>query len=66
MPADRTGAAPLPVPSSHPAYPSSLLQLRGDAAPAQITAIGSTSLFQISRLGFFCSRKAPGNIILRT
>ncbi len=46
-------------------FPSVLSSLLGDAAPAQISTVGNTALLQLPLLGFFCSRKAPGNIILR-
>lgn len=46
-------------------YPKILSALLGDAAPPHLTFIGNPALLNLPLLGFFCSRKAPGGVIIR-
>lgn len=54
------------IESGNPAYPA--LMRAGEVAtiPPRIRAIGNLDILRSPLLGFFCSVKCPGNIILKT
>ncbi|MBA2670200.1 MAG: DNA-processing protein DprA, partial [Gemmatimonadetes bacterium] len=47
------------------AYPPILRTLPGYTPPAELAVLGDTTLLLTPLVGFFCSRRAPGNVILR-
>jgi hypothetical protein len=47
-------------------YPSALLLLLGDRAPAMLAALGNLDILRQKKLALFCSVKCPGNLILQT
>lgn len=49
-----------------PAYPNSLRKHLKEEAPERIFLLGNMGLLENESLGFFCSIKCPGNIILKT
>ena len=49
-----------------PAYPSSLRDYLGARAPMRLAALGNTELLHAGALALFCSRKCPGDLILKT
>lgn len=51
--------------SADAAYPPELRALLGDAAPESLACVGDPALLHLSLLGFFCSRKSPGSVIVQ-
>ncbi len=49
-----------------PCYPSALHDYLGDRAPKAIAARGETAILRQRKLGFFCSVKCPGDLIIQT
>jgi predicted Rossmann fold nucleotide-binding protein DprA/Smf involved in DNA uptake len=47
-------------------YPARLRERLGEAAPAQLTALGNLDLLALPKTGLFCSARCPGNVILST
>ena len=47
-------------------YPARLRERLGDAAPAQLAALGKLELLLLPKTGLFCSARCPGNVILTT
>ncbi len=45
-------------------FPARLLERLGNAAPAQLTALGNLALLALPKTGLFCSARCPGNVIL--
>ena len=45
-------------------WPHLLSERLGDAAPAQLTALGNLDLLALPRTGLFCSARCPGKVIL--
>ena len=45
-------------------YPARLRERLGDAAPAQLTALGNLDLLALPKTGLFCSARCPGHVIL--
>ncbi|MFQ3670563.1 MAG: DNA-processing protein DprA [Verrucomicrobiia bacterium] len=52
--------------SADPHYPSRLRERLGDAAPAQLTALGNLDLLALPKTALFCSTRCPGSVILTT
>ena len=52
--------------SSNPNYPAALLSKKGQAQFSRISIIGNPEILKRQLLGFFCSVKCPGDLILRT
>ena len=48
------------------AYPNRLRERLGNGAPQQLTALGNLNALQTKPLALFCSRKCPGDLILKT
>jgi len=49
-----------------PSYPSALHDYLGNQAPKAIAARGETAILRQRKLGFFCSVKCPGDLIIQT
>ena len=49
-----------------PGYPSSLKSHLGKSAPERITAIGNLDILYKSSTSIFCSKKCPGDLIVKT
>jgi predicted Rossmann fold nucleotide-binding protein DprA/Smf involved in DNA uptake len=49
-----------------PSYPSSLTRYLRKDAPSTVAALGNLEVLKDSSLGFFCSVKCPGGVILQT
>ena len=47
-------------------YPARLRERLGDAAPAQLSALGNLDLLALAKTGLFCSVRCPGHVILTT
>jgi predicted Rossmann fold nucleotide-binding protein DprA/Smf involved in DNA uptake len=47
-------------------YPPNLRERMGDAAPAQLAALGNLDLLALPKIGLFCSVRCPGHAILTT
>lgn len=47
-------------------YPPRLREHMGDAAPAQLCALGNLDLLTLPKTGLFCSVRCPGHAILTT
>jgi predicted Rossmann fold nucleotide-binding protein DprA/Smf involved in DNA uptake len=47
-------------------YPARLRERLGEAAPAQLTALGNFDLLALPKTGLFCSTRCPGSVILST
>jgi predicted Rossmann fold nucleotide-binding protein DprA/Smf involved in DNA uptake len=47
-------------------YPKSLVSFLGSDAPRTIWALGNRELLNNKKVGFFCSSKCPGDIIIKT
>ena len=47
-------------------YPPRLRERLGDAAPAQLAALGNLDLLTSPKTALFCSARCPGDAILRT
>ena len=45
-------------------YPARLHQRLGDAAPAQLSALGNLDLLALPKTALFCSARCPGKVIL--
>ena len=45
-------------------FPARLRERLADAAPAQLTTLGSLDLLALPKTGLFCSARCPGNVIL--
>src|SRR5262245_34830509 len=54
------------IDSSSPAFPAALRHEMLLAPVPRLWAIGNLSLLDRRLLGFFCSTRCPGNVILRT
>ena len=54
------------VQKTDPNYPTRLLERFGNATPPSFTAIGNLDLLPTNKIGFFCSARCPGNVILPT
>ena len=47
-------------------HPARLWQRLGDAAPAQLSALGNLDLLALPKTALFCSARCPGDAILRS
>lgn len=47
-------------------YPARLRERLGEAAPAQLCALGNLDLLALPKTALFCSARCPGDAILRT
>ena len=47
-------------------YPQGVLACLGDAAPESVSARGNVGILERHKLGFFCSKKCPGSLIIQT
>jgi predicted Rossmann fold nucleotide-binding protein DprA/Smf involved in DNA uptake len=47
-------------------YPARLRERLGEAAPAQLSALGNLGLLLLPKTALFCSARCPGDAILRT
>jgi predicted Rossmann fold nucleotide-binding protein DprA/Smf involved in DNA uptake len=54
------------IPSGDPRYPALLGKHLGHHAPAGIFVLGNFEVLQTKPLALFCSRKCPGDLILKT
>jgi predicted Rossmann fold nucleotide-binding protein DprA/Smf involved in DNA uptake len=54
------------IPAADARYPARLRERLGEAAPAQLTALGNLDLLALPKTGLFCSARCPGNVILST
>ena len=59
-------SATIQIQQDHDSYPAALRRFLGDRAPKAVTAIGPLDLLVNKPLGFFCSIKCPGRLILQT
>lgn len=50
---------------SDPRYPSGLYHMAPDGVPPRLRALGDLKILKNPLLGFFCSAKCPGQVILR-
>jgi predicted Rossmann fold nucleotide-binding protein DprA/Smf involved in DNA uptake len=50
---------------SDPCYPSGLRHISPDGAPPRLRVLGNPKILKNPLLGFFCSAKCPGQVILR-
>jgi len=57
---------PLALAPADARYPARLRERLGDAAPAQLTALGNLDLLGLPKTGLFCSARCPGHAILST
>lgn len=46
-------------------YPESLVRFLGSAAPRTIWALGNSEILNNKKVGFFCSSKCPGDLIIK-
>ncbi len=53
------------IPSNDPVYPPILYEYLGEDVPSVITAIGDMGLLNTKLIGFFCSVKCPGKLIIQ-
>lgn len=53
------------IPSNDPVYPPVLYEYLGEDIPRVVTAIGDMGLLNTKLIGFFCSVKCPGKLIIR-
>ena len=51
---------------SAPEYPAALRQCFGEGRPGPVTAWGTLRLLEGALLGFFCSVRAPGDVLVKT
>lgn len=56
---------PLALSPADTRYPARLRERLADAAPAQLTALGSLDLLALPKTALFCSARCPGAAILR-
>jgi predicted Rossmann fold nucleotide-binding protein DprA/Smf involved in DNA uptake len=54
------------IDSTHPDYPVALRDKKGHALFPRVWAVGNLALLERPLIGFFCSVKCPGDLILRT
>jgi predicted Rossmann fold nucleotide-binding protein DprA/Smf involved in DNA uptake len=54
------------IPSTDPKYPPQFRKHLGDHAPTCIFTLGKLEILQTQPLALFCSRKCPGDLILKT
>ncbi|HUT70281.1 MAG TPA: DNA-processing protein DprA [Desulfatiglandales bacterium] len=54
------------IDSTHPNYPVALRDKNAQSLFARVWAIGNLALLERPLIGFFCSVKCPGELILRT
>jgi len=54
------------IDSAHPDYPVALRDKKGHALFPKVWAVGNVALLESRLIGFFCSVKCPGDLILRT
>jgi len=47
-------------------YPSPLKEHLGESAPKRVNGLGNLGILEGKALGFFCSQKCPGDLILKT
>ena len=47
-------------------YPESLIRFLGSSAPRAIWALGNPEIMNNKKVGFFCSSKCPGDLIIKT
>lgn len=47
-------------------YPESLVSFLGTGAPRTIWALGNREILNNKKIGFFCSAKCPGDLIIKT
>ena len=47
-------------------YPESLVSFLGSDAPRTIWALGNRLILNDKKVGFFCSSKCPGDVIIKT
>jgi predicted Rossmann fold nucleotide-binding protein DprA/Smf involved in DNA uptake len=47
-------------------YPESLVRFLGSSAPRAIWALGNPEIMNNKKVGFFCSSKCPGDLIIKT
>ena len=47
-------------------YPESLASFLGSSAPRTIWALGNLEILNNKKVGFFCSSKCPGDVIIKT
>lgn len=47
-------------------YPDSLVRFLGSDAPRTIWALGNREILNNKKVGFFCSSKCPGDLIIKT
>jgi predicted Rossmann fold nucleotide-binding protein DprA/Smf involved in DNA uptake len=57
---------PLALAPADARYPARLRERLGDAAPAQLSALGNLDLLTLPKTALFCSARCPGDAILRT
>jgi predicted Rossmann fold nucleotide-binding protein DprA/Smf involved in DNA uptake len=57
--------APARITSADARYPGRLRVRLGDAAPAELTILGSLDLLALPKTALFCSARCPGEAILR-
>ena len=53
------------IPSNDPLYPPVLYEYLAEDVPSVITAIGDMGLLNTKLIGFFCSVKCPGKLIIQ-
>lgn len=56
--------APTGITPADPHWPVRVSERLGNAAPAQLTALGNLDLLALPKTGLFCSARCPGNVIL--
>jgi predicted Rossmann fold nucleotide-binding protein DprA/Smf involved in DNA uptake len=56
---------PVILNASDASFPARLRERLGDAAPAQIFALGNLNLLALPKTALFCSTRCPGDAILR-
>ncbi|HHD63165.1 MAG TPA: hypothetical protein ENK96_02105 [Desulfobulbaceae bacterium] len=61
----KTGREILKIPSNDPVYPPVLYEYLGEDVPSVVTAIGDMGLLNTRLIGFFCSVKCPGKLIIQ-
>jgi predicted Rossmann fold nucleotide-binding protein DprA/Smf involved in DNA uptake len=57
---------PLSLALADARYPARLRKRLGEAAPAQLTALGNLDLLALPKTALFCSARCPGSVILST
>lgn len=55
-----------PINNNERAYPESLIRFLGSSAPRAIWALGNPEIMNNKKVGFFCSSKCPGDLIIKT